>query len=217
MNTNEIERLLQVVSPSLVAGYETKNLAGKSLKGIYEEYKATAVKSKKSLLVLKWLVLTSIPTVSLVGIYFFTTTGSKIFSGIFIWAVCLAAFLAIDHISADILKYSRLMCQREDILKAFEQSVKALGAMTNHVYTEESVGDSLIELAVKLLHGGKKLKENTVINQSSLAVCNWEAIFDAYNCEVGGSVEFEKLLQEAEKFNLHLSKKVLFATASAKT
>ena len=206
MNTSEAENLLESVSWSLFAGYEMKNLEGKSLRDIYEEYKVAVAKRKKiSSVFFAFLTWISVIVLAIVCLYLYHFTCSELVIVFGIIGLALIYYFTISYPMDKAWKYNRIIAKCEEGFNEFEQSVKAIdlqGVLTKHVHTDLSTHYALVVSAAILLEVEKKFKE-TRLNESE-STCS---VLEAGNWEVRCRNEFEKSLKGAEKFGLYFNKK----------
>lgn len=176
MNNNGIDDLLPKVSKELVDAYQSRNLDGKTLSAVNEEYKASAQQNGMSPMDLLWLVVSS------------SFIGAMLFGYLYFWTDVpgTTAFLADIAISAPAFLYvifpvrwkfendraTQYRC--EPILRDFRKAVEALNPLAS-IEIEDTVGYTDI-----LVH-------NTLIHLTA-ALLRAEGIFRRM-CEIGGSTD----------------------------
>ncbi len=218
MNTSQAEKLLQSVSPSLTAGYEMVNLHGRTLCSIYKEYIDVVLKRKKISFYLPLFLIISLVVVGVGAACYFTTfPETKPLEAIMIIAVigAVCIYLLIYPLQTRLWKYNDIINKSDNIFNKFEQSVKGLDpyfVMTNRIYTAEYTHEFLVDLAVRWLGAEKKFKVKR-LKENELTL----SILEAGNREEKCRKEFEKLLENAEKFGLVFNKTELFASARARS
>lgn len=215
MDASEMGKILQSVSPSLAAGYEVRNLKGKSLRSVYEEYLDAVEKRKKislPLICFFAFILSAIIAIIAVYLHFFLSA-PVVLGMVFLMIGASIAAYPVGSTINKLWKYNRIIAKCEEVFSEFEQSVKTLDPrmMTNRVYTEEFTRDILIVQAVRLLDAEKKFKEKRLDECERIS-----SILEAGNWEVRCRDELEKLLKGAEKFGLSFNKKELFVEAKSR-
>lgn len=215
MNKSEAENLLNSVSWSLFAGYELKNLEGRTLRDIYEEYIDAVAKRKKMSFLLYCSVVIGFILVCAVlvscSIYFPEQTVLEGVATILGGTALIYFITFFPHLK--LWKYSYIIGKCEGVFNEFKYSVEALnpqGIMTSRVYTEASTYNTLAMSADRLLTAEKKFKERRLIESELI-----DSILDAGHEELRCRNELEKLLKAAEKFGLLFNKSELFREAEA--
>lgn len=213
MDKNGIDNLLQIVSPELLAGYEAKNLDGKTLRGVYEEYKVVSAKRKK-IIIAKFgagLSILWIFVIAFLAVFMpykgvsLTLTGMTVVVAFSAWTFLLGRSLNTAW------GYNRTIAQCEEVLESFRQSVEALDSrweMASFGYTPSNIKKWLVGHAMRLINAEKQFLEAR-FDKSVPA----EYAFHFYSTEVNSRGLFEKALTAAEKFGLTFKNPDLFRDA----
>lgn len=147
MDKNGIDDLLKVVSPELIKGYEAKNLDGKTLKEVNDEYELAGKR------------VDNIPRYTILA-YIFTLLmipGARLLeSGLIPVVLIVFVMLLIAHFSDKrISKFLRVVRINRLVLDTFQQSVDELNQLGVNkempVSTSDSVWASLFFLAIRVL------------------------------------------------------------------
>lgn len=212
-----IDDLLQAVSPELVAGYEAKNLDGKTLRGVHEEYKVVSTKRGKMIMAKPFFGIL-LPFILVISLLVFgqimVTKGASPFFAFASPVIAFVAWMYFDYRALNTAwGYNKTIARSEEVFDAFWRAVKALDPKwhVGDVLTEENARKTLIGYALRLLDAEVRTKETRMKER----VSTWE-LRDSANWEDKSRDEFEKMLSTAEKFGLVYAKKdkdELFAEA----
>jgi len=213
-----IDDLLEIVSPSLLASYETINLNNGehgpmgpiTLERTNEEYK-NAVKDQHDWP--KKFAKIYFPAMMIVlGLYFV---------GLYLWG--LIASIPFVVVGAPVMylvfilmgkenhKFDVAITKTTSILESFRRSIEALrnpNGATDWEYTPASIRNNFFTHAVRILDGERKL--------DAIRMQKERLIFDLLHickCLNGCQEEFETATREAKKFGLEFDNRELFAEA----
>lgn len=213
MDKNEIDDLLRVVSPELIKGYEAKNLDGKSLSDVNEEY--NAVTQLTGMDFIDWIKLIGFSMlIATVLAFYLLYKGVPVYIGV-IAIVALVLPIELYLLFPVRWKFEKDRATRyrcEPILRDFKQAVEASNPFRTtkqtFPYTADSVWGILVLLAIHVLEAKEKF----------LAECKAEnpTIKRVQNCivvEQGSRCMFNSAFEASSKFGLDFSKERVYQAA----
>lgn len=212
MDENGIDDLLKVVSPGLIAGYEERNLNGKSLSKVNEEYKDVVQDGGMDFLDWAKLAVFSVLVGVILYFYFWAFTdvprGTAFASMIIVAAPAYFYFLFPARWKYKKDQEIRYKC--ESILSDFRQSVQALDVPLTRMeeYNEVSVREAIMILTLWLLHAESSFKQIRFMKNIPAS-----AIISYGEAEVACRKHLETVLSAAKKFGLDFNKAEIFRAA----
>lgn len=217
MENNGISNLLSEINaynPSLIAGYEAKNLGGKTLRSIYDEYELVCAKRKKMRMARPFFgVLLPLMLMGSLAIFFGVFMLKNNVSPVLAFAPLPVVFVAWAFFFNRILDkawgYNETIAECEEVLDGFVHSAEALNPDGNILgYQEHYIRENLVVIAGSLLNAEGAFKEVRMCENSSV-----NFILYLGKQEVEWRKCFEKALSVTSKFNLEFSKPELFFDA----
>lgn len=216
MNKNGIDDVLPLVSEELVAGYQAKNLDGKTLREVNDEYKAV-VQSKGMDFVDGWKLAMFSCAVGMI-LYLYLIFMKDIPSHIAILA--MLAIIVPAYLYNLFPARWRFMKDRETlgwcapILCEFRQAVKALNPLDlgePSLYTSDFVWHTLLLLKVQVLAANNTFVSACKAEKPSKSTIN-KIIGWGEHC---GTL-FDSVFDASEKFGLDFDKGSLYRAAKEK-
>lgn len=197
--THCIDDLWKAVNPSLIAGYESKNNLGATLKWMNEGYKIDYIESDKhfrNTLIIATILIPIVVALLTKAESYFKSGYSTTYMGI---AALLFCWLVIDRRFKKQREYTLGIKEFEKSLKEFRQSVLALNPSVGTIreYTTGSIRENLVSIACQLRIAeidSEKVRLNLTFSMSDVVrYGEWEKKW---------RYEFEDILNAAEKFGL---------------
>lgn len=216
MSTNKWNNLLAIVSPDLVAKYESQNLpAGVTLAQVSEDYKAAEEKVSSLGNYSITFMGCTVSAVILMAAGSIFLNGNVIKASLFVltgWILFVSFFLCTELTNKKIRKARSGLRSGESILQDFQKAVEALGSpfgATEHEYTEQSVRRNFVTHAARILDA--EIKLDAVRNQT------WRDEYQMLHLtnfllDCRRKFETESLVLKA-KFGLEFDNSRLFADA----
>lgn len=215
MNKNGIDDLLKVVSPGLISGYEKKNLEGKTLKTINEEYRNACLEESAFLarflfIVFLFCVITLILWLTMT--FFEVNLGDFTIISVSLTLTC-SFMTGIGFIGNRMRNAQYLIADSEIILCDFKQSVEALNPfeVKFHAYTSDSVWGTLFLLVIKVFEA--KLEFIKACRQENPSMSEIKTIIEL---EQHYRARFNSMFDASDKFGFGFSKDRLYRSAQEK-
>lgn len=210
MKTHAIGDLLKVVSPSLVAGYEAKNLLGETLSEVNEEYKGVTQRTGVDFFDWAKLVMFSFLVGLILDGYLCYKDVPKYIALLSMVAIVAPSYLYFIFPARWKERKDRAIRYRcEPILRDFRQAVEALNPLgTNEQYTSDSVWGTLFLLAVRVLEAKDEFIEACKSENPAMVrvqkIIVWEQ-----DCRK----RFNHMFEATTKFGLDFSKERIYQAA----
>lgn len=213
--TDEIDDLLKVVSPELIAGWEAKNLDGKTLKEVNELYLSSSKDSMtifRNVMILGMFVAVSSSVAFIISL--------TVYLGEATWYMQFAPFVAIFvifiwyvfYISKKETTKAENASKCRVILDDFRNAVEALSPLETNSqvieHTPDSVWGTLFSFAIQKIEA-----KNSFFKACKEENPSQDRIQKAIDREKDCLRLFNIVFARSEKFNLNFSKSRIFKAA----